>query len=433
MDARTISRRSLLKSALAGPLIVQSGVLGLGRAHAANDRVAMACVGLGGQGTHNMRAFLSDERVEVVAVCDVDRAHRERARKIAGLDPSAAFVDYREIIGWDDVDAVSIGTPDHWHALITVEAARAGKDIFCEKPLSLTVAEGRLMSDTVRQRERVLQTGTWRRSVAACRKACEFVRNGRVGELKTIHVAVPEGYSVRGGDFEGSQPAMRVPDGFDYDRWLGPAPEAPYTAGRCHFNFRWILDYSSGYITDWGAHYYDVAQWGHGTDETGPVAIEGRATFPPKDWLYDASTWHRIEYTYADGVRLISETTDDGSRYGIRFEGSEGWIFVENAKIEASSPETIEDSLGPDAIRLYESENHHRDFVDAVYSRGETAAPVEVGHRSASICHLGHIATMLNRPLRWDPVAERFTGDDEANGMLDRAKRAPYRLEPVRV
>lgn len=424
----TIGRRSFLKGAVAAPLVVQASVLGRGAHAAPNDRVTIGCIGVGGRGSSNLRAFMHEKRAQVAAVCDVDRNHRQNAQELAGLADRDAYNDYRELLARDDIDAVSIGTPDHWHALNVVDAANAGKDLFCEKPLSLTMSEGRHMVEAVERNERVLQTGTWRRSREGCRKACELVLNGRIGRVHTVRVYVPEGFNIRGGDFEGPQPVMDVPEGFDYDRWLGPAPYAPYTEGRCHFNFRWILDYSAGYITDWGAHYYDVAQWGLGTDRTGPKFISGEAAFPDTSWLYNASLTHRIEYEYADGRKLVSETTTDGSKYGIHFEGDEGWIWVENEEIKASKESIVNSPLESDAIRLYNSANHYENFVDCVLNRKEPAAPVEIGHRSAAICHLGHIATILKRPLKWNPESERFEGDEEANGMLSRPSREPYSM-----
>jgi predicted dehydrogenase len=429
-DQRAMTRRGFMKrvaAATAAPAVIPSSALGQAGAAAPGERITMGCIGLGGQGTSNLRAFLGDERVQVVAVCDVDAAHRERARNIVGLQPADAYNDFRDVIARDDIDCISIGTPDHWHAIITIEAAKAGKDVYCEKPLSLTLAEGRAMSDTVSRLGRVLQTGTWRRSRPACLRACELVRNGYIGNLHTIRCGVPEGFQIRHGDFSGIQPPMPVPEGFDYDMWLGPAPDAPYTQGRCHFNFRWILDYGAGYITDWGAHYYDVAQWGNGTDLTGPVAIDGTGEFPP-DGLYNAQIKHHLEFTYANGVKLVAFTSKEGKDYGTRFEGDEGWIYVESGSVisERKSLETV--VFGPDAIRLYNSPNHHRNFIDCVKSRQTTAAPVEVAHRSASLCHLGSICTLVGRKLRWDPAAERFHGDDEANRLLGKAMRAPWHV-----
>ena len=426
----SIRRRDFLKSAsaaiAAGPLVVSASALGLGKAVAASERVNVGCIGVGGQGTSNMQAFMHDSRAQIVALCDVDAAHRARALEITELKADAASNDFRALLSRDDIDVVSIATPDHWHAIITIAAARAGKDIYCEKPLSLTIPEGRAMVDEVRAAKRILQTGTWRRSRETCRRACELVRNGFIGELKTIETAVPKGYAIR-GTFAPGHPPSPIPEGFDYELWLGPAPSAEYTPGRCHFNFRWILDYSEGYISDWGAHFYDVAQWGANTDHTGPVAMDGTAVFP-KEGLYDAATEHRIEFTYESGLKLISSTSDDSAKHGVKFTGTEGWIFVESAEVKASSDAILKAELPASAERLYASDNHHANFIDCVLNRTEPAAPVEVGHRSAAICHLGHIATLLKRPLQWDPQHERFYGDDEANALLSRPMRKPWSL-----
>ncbi len=429
IDDKT-TRRGFVKrmaAAAALPNIVKPSVLGLAGATAPSERVTMGFIGIGGRGGANLSGHLSDKRVQAVAICDVDAARCERGCHVANLDAGDGYSDFRDVIARDDVDAVCISTPDHWHAIMTIEAAKAGKDIFCEKPLSLTLTEGRAMSDAVRHHGRVLQTGTWRRSRPACRLACELVQNGRIGKLHTIRCGVPEGFAIRHGDFAGNPAPEAVPEGFDYDLWLGPSPWAPYTPGRCHFNFRWILDYGAGYITDWGAHYYDIGQWGNGSDYTGPVEIEGTAEFPP-DGLYDAQVKHHIEYTYANGVKLVAFSSKEGGDYGTRFEGDEGWIYVESSKVIAE-PKSIETSvIGPNEKHLYNSPGHYENFIDCIKTRQQTAAPVEIAHRSAAICHLGSIATLLGRKLKWDPDAERFVGDDEANRMLNRSMRAPWRL-----
>ncbi len=426
----TQSRRQFLKRSIqatsAGPLVAAASTLGLGKASAANDRITMACIGVGNRGMSNLNAFLYDERVEVVAVCDVDANHRAHAREVAELPEDKAFVNYEDVLALEGVDTVCISTPDHWHGMQVMHAARSGRDIYCEKPLSLTHSEGKRMVKDVRRYNRILQTGTHRRSMEGCRRACELVRSGYIGTLKTIHVGMPEGFAIRGG-FTGMEDPMPVPDSLDYDRWLGPAPFREYTEARCHFNFRWIREYSAGYITDWGAHYYDIAQWGNGTDHTGPIAVDGQATFPEKG-LYDAANSHRLEFTYANGVTMISTTTGDQSQWGMRFEGDEGSLFVESNEI-VSTPESIASvELKPDDVHLYKAEDHHRNFVDCVLSREEPSAPVEIGHRSASICHIAGIRALLGRPLEWDPKNEHFPGDPEANAMLNRPKRHPYRL-----
>ena len=426
-----ITRRSFLRRTAATALLAGAPTIIPASAFGAADRVTVASIGTGGQGTSNMRAFLALPDVRVVAVCDVDARHRDNAKQHVdetyGDQGCAAYSDFREIIARNDIDAISIGTPDHWHSVITVAAARSGKDIYCEKPVSLTVADGRAMCDAVARHARVLQTGTWRRSRQGCRRACELVRNGRIGQLHTIRIGVPKGYAIQGGDFGKNVPPEPIPDGFDYDMWLGPAPWAPYTQGRCHFNFRWIMDYSEGYISDWGAHYYDIGQWANGTDRTGPVTVEATGEYP-KEGIYDAPIDHLITYTYANGVKMISIATEDPGQYGMRFEGTEGWVEVESDVIKAY-PEKIADSLiGPNETHLYESDNHHANFIAAMRTRGETAAPIEIGHRSASVCHIGTIALLLRRTLTWNPDLEQFEADDEANRMLSRSMRAPWHV-----
>jgi predicted dehydrogenase len=398
-----------------------------GRA-AANERIRMAAIGVGGQGHYNMSAFIQDPRVEMVAVCDVDAGHRERARNDAKLPPEKAYNDFRELLAKEALDAVCIGTPDHWHALIVIAAARKGLDIFCEKPLSYSIDEGKAMVQAVRKYGRVLQTGTWRRSRAMCRRACELVRNGYIGELKEARACVPKGYNIQGGDRpEIHQPAP-VPEGFDYDLWLGPAPMAPYTPGRCHFNFRWIQDYAEGYISDWGAHYLDVAAWGAGVDRTGPVSAEGWGKFPSSG-LYDAAIEHRVEFKYANGAKLVSLTSDKPAEWGIHFEGTEGYINVESEKLETRPGSIASIALPTDAIHLYNSPNHHANFIDCVYSRGETAAPVDVGHRCATICHLANIVALLGRGVKWDPEKEQFQDDAEATRYMTRPMRGAWTLD----
>jgi len=440
-SARFRSRRRFLKAtlaAVAAPSIIPASALGADGSTPPSERVAMGCIGVGGQGSGDMWAFLSDRRVQVVAVCDVDAQRRDGARQAVESHygrsvPSGAYrgcaatTDFRDLLLRRDIDAVIIGTPDHWHAIISIEAMRSSKDAYCEKPLSYSVVEGRAIADAERRYGRVLQTGTQRRSMAAFRHTCELVRNGRIGRLHTIRVGLPRGFAIAHGDFEGNQAPAPVPPGFDYDLWLGPAPYAPYTPGRCHFNFRWILDYGEGYISDWGAHYMDVAQWGQGADRSGPVRVGAWARFPATG-LYDAPTDFSIEYTYADGVRTICSTEET---LGMRFEGDEGWIHAEKpgaAGVVAEPASVLDSTIGPNEIRLPESPGHHANFIDCVLSRRETVAPAEIGHRSAAVCHVGCIAAILGRELEWDPEQERFVGDAEANRMLSRPMRGEWHL-----
>jgi predicted dehydrogenase len=356
---------------------------------------------------------------QVVAVCDVDADHREKARETAGLDAKSSYNDSRDLLARDDIDAVSIAAPDHWHVPVSIAAVRAGKDVFCEKPLTLTIAEGRVLVDEVKRYGRVFQTGSQQRSGSEFRKACELVVNGRIGKLHTMTVQIP-------GNNRKCEPTWTpepVPAGFDYDMWLGPAPWEPYHKQRCHYEFRFLLDYSGGQMTNWGAHYLDIAQWGNQADNTGPVEIKGKGEFLATG-LFTTATKADIEYTYANGVKLVL-TTGGGST---RFEGSEGWVFVTRGKLDAEPKSLVTSTIAPDGIHLYSSNDHKQDFLDCIKTRKDPICSAEVGHRSSTVCHLGNIAMLLDRPLKWDPQKEQFIGDDEANRMRQRPARAPWCL-----
>ncbi|MFP4499817.1 MAG: Gfo/Idh/MocA family protein [Candidatus Hydrogenedentota bacterium] len=434
-----VTRRDFLRRAGAGaagvavlPNIVPAAVLGRGGRPAPSERVVMGCIGVGGQGSHNMRGFLGIPEVQMVAVCDVDRDHRETAQnavnehyarvtdgKHKGCD---GYNDFRELLARDDIDGVMIATPDHWHGLVSLAAAKAGKDMYCEKPLAHSIAEGKAVVDAVTKYRRVLQTGSHERSRDNARYACELVRNGRIGKLHTIHVNLP---IDNHGPID-NQPAMEVPDGLDYDMWLGPAQWEPYTEKRCHFHFRYILDYSGGEVTDRGAHIIDLGQLGNGTDETGPTEVWGWGDFP-KDGLFNTAMDFQFEFNYANGVHMICAQQ---TPRGIKFEGDEGWVFIHihGGHLEASSPALLQEVIGPDEHKLGRSPGHHKDFVNNVKTRGTPMAPVWAGHRSASMCQLGNIAMLLGRRLKWDPDAEQFVGDDEANRMLMAHMRAPWHI-----
>lgn len=419
------TRRQFFKST--APLILPAAVLGRAGAVAPNEKVRLACIGVGGQGTSNLRAFLADERVQVVAICDVDGQHRERALELAKLTKADGFNDFREVLARGDVDAVMIATPDHWHAHVAIAAADAGKDLYSEKPLGASIGEGRAICNAVAKNKRVLQCGTWRRSGMKVRMACELVRNGCIGELKEIQVGVPGTFAVRGG-FTGREAPQPVPEHFDYAMWLGPAAEQPYTAARCHFNFRWIEEYAPGYITDWGAHFLDVAQWGAGMDDTTPVEVSATDVKRRESGIYDAAEGFRIEYRYANGVRVVMLSTDDKTKWGTKFIGSEGWIFTESEVLKTSSDDILRVKLKDGDVKLFESKNHHRNFIDAVLSRGRTAATAEIAQRAATTCHMGAISAMLKRPLKFDPQAERFESDEQANQMLLRPMREAWKI-----
>src|SRR4051794_27420068 len=379
---RTFLRRTARATAagFAFPTIIPGSALGLGGRIAPSNRIALGIIGTGNQGFNDIRSFLKDERVQIVAVCDVNRegpgywdgkvGGREPARRMVeehyaqdrasgtyrGCD---AVVDYRELLGREDIDAVEVCTPDHWHAIPVIEAARAKKDIYCQKPLALTIAEGRAMSYAAGQHGVVFQTGSQQRSDPNFRRACELVRNGRIGTLRTVRVGLPGGRPdyARSGDHKEPQP---VPDGFDYDRWLGPAPAAPYSAARCHVNFRWIYDYSGGQVTDWGGHHPDCAQWGMGTEHTGPVEItNAKGTFPP-DELWDTATEYYFEAVYQNGVKLIVSNRERG---GVTWEGTDGRVWADRGRHDAHPKSLLTTKIGPREVHLYKSDNHYRNFI----------------------------------------------------------------------
>jgi predicted dehydrogenase len=443
------TRRQFLKNsaALAVPLLVPATVFGRQDKPAPSSRITLGVIGTGNQGFNDMRGFLSDSRVQIVAVCDVNREspgywngavagrepgrrlveqHYAEAKKAGTYKGCDAYGDFRELLARKDIDAVLICTPDHWHALPTILAAKAGKDIYCQKPLALTIAEGRAMSDAVKKHNRVFQCGSQQRSDSNFRRACELVRNGRIGKLHTVRCGLPGGRTDYGKTGDRKQPEP-VPEGFDYDLWLGPAPKKPYAPARCHVNFRWVYDYSGGQVTDWGGHHPDCAQWGMGTELTGPVEIVGaKGVFPP-DELWDTATEFYFEAIYANGVKLIISNKERG---GVTWEGSDGTVWANRGQHDANPKSVLQEKIGPNEVHLYESTNHYRNFIDCVISRKPTAAPIEVAHRSITICHLGNIAMRLGRErLKWDPVKEQILDDAEAAKMLSRPYREPWKLE----
>jgi predicted dehydrogenase len=433
----SIDRRQFFKrigvaaaGAVAFPSIISSSALGADGAVAPSNRVVLGIIGTGSQGTGNMRGFLGKDTVQMAAVCDVDRSRRLDAKKLVdekyGNKDCADYNDFRELLARTDLDAVSIAVPDHWHAIPAIAAARAGFDIYAEKPLSLTIVEGRAMCDAVHRYGRVWQTGSWQRSQQHFRFACELVRNGRIGKVHTVKVGLPTGPSCD------PQPVMPVPEGFDYDFWLGPAPREPYTEKRCHWNFRWILDYSGGQLTDWAAHHCDIANWGMGTEYTGPVEVEGSGEYP-RDGLWNAATNYRFFCTYAPGASPVARdgfTMDvsNKNRGGATWEGTDGWVWVDRGGIDANPKELLQSKIGPNEVHLYKSNDHIGNFLECMKTRELTITPIEVAHRAISIAHLGNIAMLLGRKIRWDPKTERIPDDPEASRKLVRAMRAPWHI-----
>jgi predicted dehydrogenase len=436
-----------------------------GQRIAANDRLVMAAIGTGTNRTHRranqplrgergvgiMNEAMQQNGVQMIAVCDVDRPNADFAANLmrnaqrGGSRECQIVEDYRRLLENRNIDAVTIGTPDHWHAIIAIAAMRAGKDVYCEKPLTLTIEEGKALVRVARETNKILQTGSQQRSDGRFRLACELVRNGRIGPVRQITTLI--GTNPVGGPF----PVEPVPEGLNWEFWLGPTPREEYTTNRCHYNFRWWYQYSGGKMTDWGAHHNDIAQWALGMDESGPVAVQGRGTPPSMDRMsYNCHPQFEVTYTYAngangsDGTRLVCRdgppenfpartNANRPQDNGVLFEGHEGqWIFVNRGTIIASDRRLIDDPLPAGATRLPVSGHHMVNFVDSVRARRQPICHVGVGHRSVTVCHLGNIAVRFfpNQRLQWDPREERFIGEraEDANRHVGRPYREGYRL-----
>jgi len=395
-----------------------------------NDKPNIALIGCGGQGRYD--TTLAAKFANVIAVCDVDGKHADAASKQFG--GAKAYKDFRKVLERDDIHAIINGTPDHWHTLVNIAALKAGKDVYSEKPLTLTIDEGRRLVAIVKETGRILQTGSQQRSDARFRLACELVRSDRLGKLKHVITSLPDG--PRKGPFS----AVPVPTELDWDFWQGQTPSVQYVRERCHGSFRYWWHYSGGTMTDWGAHHNDIALWGLGLERSGPVAIEGKPLEEMIPGGFTAASEYRVNYTYANGVTQTCQSTSgngpDGSvrgtprpgeiPHGVKFEGTAGWIFVTRGKIEASKPELLTEPLPSNAARLYVSNDHMGNFFDCIRSRKPPICEAEIGHRSVSICHLGVMAIRLKRKLKWDPDKEQFVNDGEADKWLARPQRKPY-------
>lgn len=417
-----------------------------------NDKPGIALVGCGGQGRgdcNTARRF-----GEVVAVCDVDRAHGESAAKQfkSGEKLPVVYTDFRKLMERDDVHVIITGTPDHWHTLVNLLAVKTGKDVYSEKPLTLCIDEGKRLVKTVRAHNRILQVGSQQRSDRNFRLACELVRNGRIGKLQHMIVGLPTG--PKGGPFQ----PIPIPESMNWDFYLGQARKTDYVGAveikkdadgietkryrpwNSHGDFRWWYCFSGGQMTDWGAHHNDIAQWGNGTDRSGPVEIDGKSLSAMIPGGFDAAANYRIEMKYANGVTMtiVDESTvaernvvGEGKHTpnGVQFLGSEGWIYVARGVIKASQPELLDTPLPENrAVKLFQSSDHMRNFFDSVRSRKDPICDVEIGHRSISVAHLGVISVRMNQPLKWNPEQEIFTGANaaEANQWLARDQRKPY-------
>jgi len=438
------------------PTIIPSSVMGK---NPPSDMINIGWIGNGRQGSGDASATMRFDQAMFVAVSDLDsnrmalgkkRIEDFYSKKTGKSDyvNVKTYGDYKELLRNKEIDAVLITTPDHWHAQPAIEAALAGKDIYLEKPTSLTIAEGRKLSDVVKKTKVILQVGTQQRSSVQWRYAAELVRNGRIGKLHTVKIGLP-------GDPAGPEaPPMPVPKNLNYDMWLGSTPEVYYTEIRVHpqnsINGRpgWLRceQFGAGMITGWGQHHFDSAAWGMDTEYTGPISVKAVADFP-KSGLWDV---HGDFMSVAEYKNGITQLTSGGYPNGVRYEGTEGWIFVtrggytatpsdpvaadRNTKaLDASDPKILTSVIGPNEIHLYESSSQQGNWLDCIKSRKEPISPVEIGHRACTVCLLSGMAMHLNRELKWDPEKERFINDNEANSMISRPQRAPYGTDYIKI
>ncbi|HUW19947.1 MAG TPA: Gfo/Idh/MocA family oxidoreductase [Sedimentisphaerales bacterium] len=442
MNHKNIGRREFLKGitgaavgAIGFPYVVPSSALGKAGSVAPSNRVVVGCIGVGSQGSGVMQNFLNQQVAQVAAVCDVKSDRREAARRRVDTQYNTSgckeYHDFRELLARDDIDAVMIASTDHWHVLLALAAARAGKDIYLEKPMGLSLVEDQTLRAACHERGTVFQFGTQQRSDRKFRQACELAVNGRLGKVRTINVMSPS--SVAGGSMK---PAP-IPEWLDYDFWLGPAPYTPYTEDRCSNKLWWFhSDYAVGWIAGWGVHPLDIALWGGGQAVAGPVELEGTGAFPADGFCDTATDW-RIVLKYASGLIMNyaggPQPEEWRQRYGkdshgIGFEGPDGWVHVNRSRIVADPPSLLDSVIGPNEIHLYQSNNHVGNFLECVKSRSETVCPIDVAVRADIVCHLSDIAIRTRRKIRWDPVKEEIIGDPEASRRLTRAMRSPWHL-----
>jgi predicted dehydrogenase len=444
MNQNHTDRRRILKllaASAAGPLIVPSRLFG---ADAPSNKITMGFIGVGWQGGSNLGNFLGQDDCQVVAICDVDEKHLSDAvnkvNQRYGNKDCKAYKDFRELLARKDIDAVCISTPDHWHSIPAIAAANAGKDIFCEKPLSHTLGEGIAMVDAVEKNKVIWQTGSWQRGVASFRWAAELVQNGYIGKVTRVEVGLPGGH----GDFAGTghdKPDSEPPAGVDYNTWVGPAKMRPFNPCIFHKNWRWNYNYGGGQLMDWIGHHCDIAHWGLANpkfgcgpdDAVGPKELSATADFPAEDAIWNTASKFRVECKYPNNVDFIISGGHSDIGGGAKWIGPDGWVSVDRGRFNASNKEWIREVQKLDKkealdVQLYRSPGHWREFLDSVKSRKRTQTPVQIAHRSQTPGHLGYIAARTGRTLKWDAAKQQIIGDAEASKMIYPKMRKPWHL-----
>jgi predicted dehydrogenase len=430
-----ISRRRFLAATgmtLAAPTIIPATALGGDNKASPSERITVGVVGWGMQGPGNTGELLRLNDVQVVAACDLDKNHLQSAvNTVNGRyknQDCKSYHDYRELMARKDIDAVMLAVPDTWHALVATEAANNKKDIYGEKPLARTIAEQQAIVKAVATNKRIWQTGSWQRSQAPFRKAAEIVRNGLIGKLQKVEVGLPSGHTDFAGTGKFMTPSDPPPE-LDYNFWIGPSKMEPYIKGRVHMNWRWNYNIGGGQLLDWIGHHCDIAHWGMNCDESsGPLEIEGTGEFPPRDAVWNTCTKYRINLKYPNDVAMTIAGGYGDIKGGTKWIGSDGWVWVDRGGFDASTIEWFQ-QIPADKykVKLYKSDNHMRNFIDCVKSRERTITPAETAHHSAIPGHLGLIAMLVGRTIKWDAATETIIGDPEASKLMSRPYREPWK------
>ncbi len=422
---------ALVAGAIVLPQIIPSSAFGMGRKIAPSDRIVIGSIGVGSQGMSNMRDFLKlKDAVQFVAVCDVDTLHLAKAKETVDLANNnkncRTYSDYREFLEKEKLDAVSIALPDHWHGIIYSAAANKKLNVYGEKPICRTIKDGQTIVSAVKRNNIIWQTGSWQRSVANFHRGAELAINGRVGKVKYIEVGLPDGSKGIG-----TPPVQQVPSELNWEMWLGPALKVPYR-GVSHWDWRWILDYSGGQLTDWAGHHIDIANWGAGLEHTGPVEISGAGVYPVEG-IFNVPVEYDFLCKYGNGIEMrVANASRLPLGMGTTWHGDLGWVHVDRGDvISASDPKILNEVIGENEIHLYKSENHWQNFIDCVRSGKPTIAPVEVAYRAISVALLGEIAMTTGQTIKWDPDKEEIIGNPRASGLLSRPYRQPWTLPTI--